>query len=489
MAKRTAVIDIGSNSARMVVFEKSSHLAFHMIKEVKSQVRIGEGAYENGGILQEIPLQRAFDALASFRNIIKTLKCQKTLCVATSAFRDAPNSGSFIRKIKKELDINIKIIDGKKEAYYGGVAAINHLMPIDEAVTMDIGGGSTELALIKNNKIIQTISLDVGTVRLKELFLDKHADEKDVKAYVEENIEILPENFHTKKLIVIGGTTRYLSKLIMSKINYPITTVHAFEYKLSDHINMINEIKNSQTTHLKDFGIKKDRIDTIREGLHIFEAITSKLQTEQVITSGAGVREGVYLSDLLRNKNHIFNPTFKLSLRSIIDRFEIKDIQNNSAVKCSSNLFDALEYIHQIDSKYKKELEISAKLYNIGIKLNFYQKNLHSFYFILNNLNYGFSHKEKILIAILIKYHMKKLPSSDDIAVYQDLLPDINIVNWLSFILSLTNCLHEDLVNASFEFEYKNHTLTIKSSKKLNLTKECIKKLAKPASFAIVLEE
>lgn len=489
MAKRTAVIDIGSNSARIVVFEKTSHLAFHMIKEVKSQVRIGEGAYENGGVLQDIPLKRAFDALASFKNIIKTLKCHKILCVATSAFRDAPNSSEFTNKVKRELGIHIKIIDGIKEAYYGGIAAINHLKPIDEAVTMDIGGGSTELALIRENKIVDTISLDIGTVRLKELFLDKHADEEDLKAFVKKNVNALPKSFHTKKLIVIGGTTRYLSKLIMAKIKYPIQTVHAFEYRLGEHIDLINNIKNSQTTNLKDFGIKKDRIDTIREGLYIFDAISTKLKTEHVITSGVGVREGVYLSDLLRNTNHIFNPTFKLSLKSIIDRFEIKDIQNNSAVKCSANLFDALEYIHQIDARYKKELEISAKLYNIGIKLNFYQKNLHGFYFILNNLNYGFSHREKILIAILIKYHMKKLPSSEDIAIYQDLLPDINIVNWLSFILSLTNCLHEDLVNANFEFEYKNHTLTIKSSKKLNLTKECIKKLAKPASFAIVLEE
>ncbi len=489
MAKRTAVIDIGSNSARMVVFEKTSHLAFHLIKEVKSQVRIGEGAYENGGVLQEIPLNRAFDTLESFKNIIKMLKCNKTLCVATSALRDAPNSDAFIKKVSKELDIGIKIIDGKKEAYYGGIAAINHLMPIENSVTIDIGGGSTELALIENGRITDTVSLDIGSVRLKELFLDKHASDTDILSYIKKQMKILPEKFATSNMIVIGGTTRSLSKIIMCDTNYPLETVHAFEYKLSDHMDIIKKIKNSQTTQLKEFGIKKDRIDTIREGLYIFDAICKKLHVKNIITSGVGVREGVYLYDHLRNSNHLFSPTFKLSLRSLVDRFEIKDIQNNSALTCVGNLFDALEYIHQIDQKYKNELSISAKLYNIGIKLNFYQKNLHSFYFILNNLNYGFTHKEKILIAILIKYHMKKLPSSDDLIVYKDLLPDINIVNWLSFMLSLTNCLHEDLVNAKFEFEYKNHTLHVTSDKKLHLAKECIKKLAKPASFAIILNE
>ncbi len=125
MAKRTAVIDIGSSSARMVVFEKSSSYAFHLIKEIKSRIRIGEGAYENDGELQDIPMQRAFDALEDFVQIIKNLKCNKTFCVATSALRDAPNAKIFIKKIKKELNLNIKIIDGKKEAEFGALASIN----------------------------------------------------------------------------------------------------------------------------------------------------------------------------------------------------------------------------------------------------------------------------------------------------------------------------------------------------------------------------
>ncbi len=488
MAKRTAIIDIGSNSIRMVVFEKSSHFAFHLIKEIKSRVRIGEGAYENRSMLQEIPLQRTMDALEGYKNIIQTLKCQKTLCVATSALRDAPNSSNFIKKVKRKLDITIKIIDGKKEAYYGGIAALNLLMPIKNATTLDIGGGSTELSQIKDGKIVDTISIDIGTVRLKELFLDKHALNQDIIKHVIQKIELLPKSFINDNLIVIGGTTRSLSELIMKHINYPLDTVHGFEYKLYEHLVLLQEIKNSQTVNLKKIGIKKDRIDTVREGLYIFDAICEKLETKNIITSGVGVREGVYLCDLLRNSHHMFPTNFKPSLRSLVDRFTMKDRQNNSIIRYAKDLFDALSYIHQVDRKYIDILITSAKLYNIGIELNFYQKNLHSFYFIINGLNYGFSHSDKILIAMLIKYHMKKLPSSEDLKAYKNLLTDIKVVNWLSFILSLSNCLHKDLADDKFFFKYTNHTLYIKSNKKLYLAKECIKKLAKPASFAIVLE-
>ena len=489
MAKRTAVIDIGSNSARMVIFEKSSHFAFHLIKEIKSRVRIGEGAYENGGILQEIPMQRAFDALEGYRNIFKTLKCNKILCVATSALRDAPNSQDFINKVKNNLGINIKIIDGKQEAYYGGIAAKNLLMPLQNTTTIDIGGGSTELTLIQNSKIVDKISLNIGTVRLKELFIDKNATSDEIINYIQECITSIPSSFINKDLVVIGGTTRYLSELIMKKIDYPLETVHGFEYDLDSQIKLIKDIKNSTTSDLKNFGIKKDRIDTIREGLHIFSQISKKLNSKHIITSGVGVREGVYLCDLLRNSNHSFPSNFKLSLNSLVDRFTMKDRQNSSIVRYSRDLFYTLSYLHEIEEKYLYILRTSAKLYNIGIALNFYEKNLHSYYFIINNLNYGFSHKEKILIALLIKYHMKKLPSIEDLKIYKDLLPDIKIVNWLSFILSLSNCLHRDLIDDKFSFKYENHTLHIKSGKKLYLAKECIKKLAKPASFAIVLEE
>ena len=91
MAKRTAIIDIGSNSARLVIFEKTSRYGFHLICEQKSKVRIGEGAYEKEGYLQPIGIKRAFLTLKSFLHTIEKYQANKTLCVATSALRDAPN--------------------------------------------------------------------------------------------------------------------------------------------------------------------------------------------------------------------------------------------------------------------------------------------------------------------------------------------------------------------------------------------------------------
>lgn len=488
MSKRTAVIDIGSNSARMAVFEKSSRFAFHLISETKSRVRIGEGAYNFDGFLQEAALQRAFCALEEFSQIIKNLKCNKVICIATSALRDAPNASVFIKKVSSELHINIKIIEGTKEAYYGAVGSINYLKEIKNAITLDIGGGSTELARIENGNIVETISLDIGTVRLKELYFDKKVPLDTIRLAILREIQKIPNTFYAHDIIGIGGTLRSLSKMIMEKTHYPLKTVHGFEYEIAHHAPYINAIICSDVLGLKNLGVRKDRYDTMREGCIIFESVYEFLCAKKVVTSGAGVREGAYLCDILRASGDKFNPNFKLSLRSIKDRFSMSEKDDMYVSKVANLLFDTLSPLHNIPSKYKLELSIAAELYNIGIKLGFYQHNLHSFYFVINNLNYGFSHREKILIAILIKYHTKKLPTGEDIEEYKTLLPDMEIINWLSFLLSLAKAVNLNLGKGKISCSYENHTLTIVSDKKLFLAKEQIKQLVKPASFAIIIK-
>lgn len=98
MAKRVAIIDIGSNSIRMVIYEKVSRFAFHLLHEAKSKVRISEDAYKHDGALQEVPMQRTFDALSDFIQISNSFKTNKLLCVATSALRDAPNKKTSCKK-------------------------------------------------------------------------------------------------------------------------------------------------------------------------------------------------------------------------------------------------------------------------------------------------------------------------------------------------------------------------------------------------------
>jgi exopolyphosphatase/guanosine-5'-triphosphate,3'-diphosphate pyrophosphatase len=495
MPKRTAIIDIGSNSARLVIFEKTSRYGFHLISEQKSKVRIGEGAYEKEGYLQPIGITRAFLTLKSFLHTIEKYQANKIFCVATSALRDAPNGNEFTQWIKKELGLDIEIIDGHKEAYYGAIAAAN-LLPVDNGITIDIGGGSSDMALIQNGVIIDTYSLNLGTVRLKELFFDKaeNKDQKNVLAseYIQKELALLPEHFKHHTAVGIGGTARTLAKGIMKRSIYPLDKLHAYTYTLKDHLSYLEAITRSSAKNLKQFGLKKNRYDTIREGTLIFTEILSHIGATSVVSSSVGVREGVFLNQLLKDDNYKFPKTVNPSIISILDRFKpMVSIEKKRKLKLrlALELYDELQSEIQDDKKFGKELLWALKLTGIGKTLTIYKAKQHAFYIAMQELNYGFDHKQILLISVLLRMHGKELLNKVIYDKFISLLPEKQNLRWLSFIYTLIVYLHEASNYAKIQFKFKNQTLIISSDKPLYLAKEKIKSLEKPKPFAIIIED
>ena len=488
MAKITTIIDIGSNSMRMVVLQKSSRFAFNLINETKSRVKISEGCYENNGNLQELPMERAYESLKSFLNISNSLKSRKIICVATSALRDAPNAKDFISKVQKELKLNIKVISGESEAYYGGIAALN-LVDKDSFVTVDIGGGSTEFSFVKDGNIEKSISLNIGTVRIKELYFNKN-DIDGARKYILDNLKkIFDLNVQIPNTVVgIGGSIRALSKLIMQRNEYPLDILHGYKYKVSKEEDFFDSVINANCNNdLKELGIKKDRFDTIKEGAFIFKTILDELNISKVITSGAGVREGVYLCDLLRNSNCKFPSNFNVSIRSLLDRFEIDSKQSAYYGNNASKIFEALKPLHNLDDKFKTLLVVASKLHSIGSTLNFYKSNDNTFEFILNGLNYNFLHSSRVTIAHTIKFSKKSLPSKKDILEYEELLPNLETMKWLSFMISLNITINQDFSRPKVEYTLNEDTLNIDLLNNTFMIRSNIEKLELPNNLEIKL--
>ena len=481
MPKRVAVIDLGSNSMRLAVFERTSRYGFFIVAEHKIRVRLGEGAYENGGFLQEASMQKCLNAFGEFKRLIKIYGANRVLCVGTSALRDAPNSKKFINLVRTTHGFNIRRIDGNTEAHLGGIAALNLLSDFQSGICIDIGGGSTELARIENKRVVEAISLNLGTVRLKELFFDKK-DIKGAKEFINEAIEKIPNSFKNANLIAIGGSLRAISNAIMSLQKYPLKIVHNFSYELGEYENFVKKIINSPTQDLGKFPIKKDRFDTIREGALIFLKVAQKLGAKSVITSGVGVREGVFLTSIL-GKNARLPENFNVSLKSLQDRFSVK--KRSNLAKFAKDIFENLSILHGIEAKFGQILINSAKICNIGSKLGFYAKHENSAYFVLNALNYGFTHKEKVLISTIIKLHGKSI-SQDDLKNFKNILPNENVINWLSFILELAKILDECGLE-KLKFEFSGHAFKIHGGANSLIAQENIKKLIKPTHIKLIL--
>jgi len=485
MAKRTAVIDIGSNSARLVIFQKTSRYGFHLLCQHKSRVRIGEGAYQREGHLQPEPMDRAYQTLKSFAQILQEYRVKKTLCVATSALRDAPNRSEFIERVRQNLHLDIRIIDGKKEAEFGAIAA-NNLLPVHSAITIDIGGGSADMARIEDGGIVETFSLNLGTVRLKELFTGEEIDFKHAKAFIENELTRLPETFHGHKAVGIGGTARALAKAIMRKTDYPLDKLHAFTYSFQGQQKFFEAIVHAKIEDLNDLHIKSERFDTIREGVMILWMILERIGAKEVMTSGVGVREGVYLHDRLRNDRFRFPKGINPSIQSIRDRFDLLGFPEGSKDAIGRKLFDLFSDRFEGNKHDRTMLHHALDLSNIGKMLTIYKEHQHAYYIAMQELNYGFTHQEMILLALILRSKGSKRFHKSLYRKYRELLPKKKKLKWLVFIHTFTLILYENSTKKSVGIASKNDKKIVVSGASLSyLAREQIAAMSIPEGIMI----
>ena len=185
------------------------------------------------------------------------------------------------------------------------------------------------------------------------------------------------------------------------------------------------------------------------------------------------------LCDILRNQNHKFPKNFSPSLRSLLDRFEINPKDTKYISSLSESLFGALRQLHKLEDEWLLYLKAGAKLINIGTSLNFYSHRHHSHYLILNNLDYGFTHIEKLLIASIVKYHGKRFTGLDKDGFEGLLRKYEEQIKWLSMMLSIAEAISVDKSKTKIEFEFDGEILQIKTDKKLFLGQERLKALLK----------
>ncbi len=485
MAKCTAVIDIGSNSIRLAVFQKTSRFAFHILQEAKSSVRLSENAYKNNGFLQNEAMERTAQALGEFLSIARSFGARKILCVATSALRDAPNASIFLSRIRREHDLSIKVISGEREAYLGGMACANLLPPLPEAMSVDVGGGSSEFTLLRNGKVEELFSLNIGTVRIKELFFDTDNIAGAIE-YIDEALKQLPR-FDTTTLIGIGGTFRAITRALMKKEEYPLKKLHAYTTDETSFLRFTDQIQDSTPKKLRSLFIKPDRFDTIKPGSLILERIIRYTKSKTLICSGVGVREGVFLSDLLRNAGDRFPANYNPSVRYLLDTYGLHSTHAQQCAHLSKRLFELLHVSLGISPEHHHELSIAAKLLSIGVDVRYYAYQRHSHYLAMNTLDYALNHSQIALISHLLLF--KKGHASSSLVPkegYGTLLPDNSTLDALSALLWLSHILLAARIDASEVSIHVEEGKLLVSGKHLYLAREQLKNIVLPKNLIVV---
>ena len=188
----------------------------------------------------------------------------------------------------------------------------------------------------------------------------------------------------------------------------------------------------------------------------------------------------------MRGHRNSFPKGINPSIHCIEDRFMLDKKYAEMTRRESLKIFDILFPLHKLDEQCKKLLHIASYLSSVGRILNFYNAGHHGSYFLLNALEYGFSHTERMSVCLLVEYSGKKIPQDENIRHISDLMPKLLSLQWLSFILALAETLCRSEENMQIRYEYlKPKTLRICTNADLYLAKENIIKLHKPEPLHI----
>ncbi len=296
-----AVIDLGSNSARMSISKIDENQKLTVIKKLRETVRLSEGTGQDN-FLKEEAMVRVIEALQTFCNIAKEHKCISIAAVATAAVRNAANKQMFLSRVEKATGIKLEVISGEDEAYYSYLA-VSETVGITDGVIFDTGGGSTEITLVKDGKVKHSISLPLGAVVLTERMA--HSNQMELYRYVASYIGAISwlDECESLDLYGIGGSVRTLAMISKGRL---LTTDEADKVKISysSVAKIYQNIFNTKPEKRRDIkGMDVSRADIILAGLTPAKVLMDMTGSKSLTICGAGVKEGV----LFRMKNEILD--------------------------------------------------------------------------------------------------------------------------------------------------------------------------------------
>lgn len=305
---RDAVIDLGSNSIRLLVADVVNGSVVPVHRELVT-TRLGRGVIQNQR-LDEKSMTDTLSVLAYFQDKAKSLQSERILAFGTSALREAKNSNDFLNSAK-HIGLNIKILSGQEEALLSFLGAKAGIEQSGMALVIDIGGNSTELILGESN-IEKSESLPMGAVRWTQRYFKSDPPGFDDVVEAHSAISRLLGGFagcfnqfqmnHVITTIGVGGTLTTLSAMAQELEIYDIKKIHGYvinKRTVDDIFLKLLSVTADERCKLK--GLQPQRADIITAGVLIAKTIMENLHITQIITSETDIMEGYLLKNVCDN--------------------------------------------------------------------------------------------------------------------------------------------------------------------------------------------
>jgi exopolyphosphatase/guanosine-5'-triphosphate,3'-diphosphate pyrophosphatase len=420
--ERLAVIDLGSNSFRLVVFMAGEEW-WRRTDEIYEPVRIGEGMVATGS-LGEAPIERALATLEVFSHFARAsaLLPGSVDAVATSAIRDARNAEDFLARARALSGLPIRVLSREQEARYGYLAAVNSTT-LREGCVLDLGGGSLQLVRVVGRLARELGSWRVGTVLMSERFLPPNGPAKrkqlqELREHVTAQLASAPWLADAARdggrLVGIGGTVRNLAAAAQRAAGLPSNGVQGMVLAadaLDELVERLAALPAQERASVP--GIKPARADLILAGALVVQGVLRAGGFDGLETTEAGLREGVFFERLLAaHEPPLFEDVRRASVLNLAAQYQVDVEHTRHVAALALGMFDELARLglHEGDARERELLWAACMLHDIGMSIDYDDHHKHSRYLILNAGLPGFTPVETAIIAQAARYHRKGMP-------------------------------------------------------------------------------
>ena len=420
---RIAAIDVGSNSVHMIVCRVRPDLSFEVVDREKDMIRLAAGVLSRRK-LPEANLAAALESLGKFKRLAESHGVDEIVVAATSAVREADNGGDLITQSRRQLGLRMRVISGQEEARLIHLAAAYAIgIGSSRAVTIDIGGGSTEITLGTAARMELGRSFKLGVIRLAERFAGRdplsRGDEARLVRHIHRETagflaQLRRRGFH--RVIGTSGTIQALGQLAtgtrapgggdVRRLNVPASEISRLREKL---------VELTLDERLKLSGLDPRRADLAPVGAILLDALLERLGADDLTLCDFALREGLVLDYIKRNIKHIRTAERypDVRRRSVIELGErcgfLKDHAGQVA-KLALAFFDATGPQHKLGSREREWLEYGAMLHDIGTHISYDAHHKHSYYLIRHGGLRGFDPEEVEVIGLVARYHRQAPP-------------------------------------------------------------------------------
>lgn len=408
-----AIIDIGSNTMRLVIYVQERAGRLREVENVKAVARLRNHLDQDENLVAE-GSDILIHTLQNFRDVLKTYDLTDFVCVATATIRQAKNQEKLKQLVKKHLNWEMRILSEKEEAFYGYLAVVNSTS-IKEGITIDIGGGSTEVTYFKDRQLIHAHSFPFGALTLRTFLEGEGSSESNLKQLREylfnqfKSLDWLNQKYIP--LIGIGGSARNLVQIDQNQKAYPLAGLHQYKMDYSDIVGISNYLSSLSFKKLQKVeGLSKDRSDIILPAIEAFHCLYLTMEAESFVLSRKGLRDGIFYELLAPvNDDTLFPNVLEDSIQELMNDYSLDPKQISHVQYLTKSLFDKLKEtgIVSLSTHDWKLIKRASQVFNLGDYIDSESSAEHTFYLLANRTIDGLMHVDRLKIALIASFKNK----------------------------------------------------------------------------------